>query len=131
MVVNVVYYLSLDSLDLIISFYLMQSGLQHFSKEEMSWLKEIQKDVALVVVILEHKDTLVRASAGRGCLRVLPYNGWPTLLLDVSSGQLFLRPQWPQSLSVITEVKNPLKGCSQCGKAQPECPPAHSCFLLD
>lgn len=46
-------------------------------------------------------------------------------------GQLILRPQWPQLSSVITKVKNPLKTCSQCGRAQPECPVARSCFLLE
>lgn len=66
-----------------------------------------------------------------GVSECLHYNGWQTLLLDVSSGQLVLRPQWPRSSSVITKVKNPLKGCSQRGRARPECPPARSCFLLD
>lgn len=65
----------------------------------------------LEVVIQDHHDVHVGRLRGEG---VLQCNGWPTLLLNVPSGQLVLRPPWSQSSSVITKVKNPLKRCSVC-----------------
>lgn len=104
-------------------------------KMGISCLNQIQRSAALVVVVIqEHREITCqggRGVCGRTCMQVPQYNGWKTLLQDVSSGQLVLRSQWPRFSSVITKVKNPLKACSQCGRAQQECPAVHSCFLLD
>ena len=73
-----------------------------------SCLNPIKRSAALVVfVIQEHREIKCqggRGLCGRTCMQVPQYNGWKTILQDVSSGQLILRSQWSWFSSVITKV---------------------------